>query len=39
MSRVMAKLLYISDLLGRSNEALQSWGLPLSLALSQTQPY
>ena len=35
MSRVMVKLLYISDFLGRSNEVLQSWGLPLSLALSQ----
>ena len=34
MSRcVMVKLLYISDPLWRSNEALQSWGLPLSLVL------
>ena len=31
----MAKLLYNSNILWRSNEALQSWGLPLSLALSQ----
>ena len=30
----MATLHYISDLLWRTNEALQSWGLPLSLALS-----
>ena len=36
----MAKLLYISDLLWRLNDALQSWGLPLSLALSYIiQPY
>ena len=30
----MAKLLHISDLLRHSNEALQSWGLSISLALS-----